>query len=121
MCYSVVGNILSPNTGKHSLCVQLESTCVMYSNGASFACVCTQQTSGMTALHDLSTTPGIVTSTSTSSSSSVEPTEAPSELEQNSSQDELSPVAASVSPVTTQPSLNTEAVEEPDLPPKSGK
>lgn len=75
----------------------------------------------MAALYDLSTTPGIVTSTITSSSSSVEPAEAPSEPEENPSQDELSPAAASASPLTTQPSLNTGAVEEPDLPPKSGK
>lgn len=76
----------------------------------------------MAALYDLSTTPGIVTSTITSSSPSVEPTEAPSEPEQNPSQDELSPVAASASPVTIlQPPLHTEAVEEPDLPPKSGE
>lgn len=81
--------------------------------------MCTQQTSGMTALHDLSTTPGIVTSTLTSSSAEL--TDAPSELEQNQSQDELSTVVASVSPVTTEPSLNTEAIDEPDLPPKSGK
>lgn len=81
--------------------------------------MCTQQTSGMTALHDLSTTPGIVTSTLTSSSAEL--TDAPSELEQNKSQDELSTVVASVSPVTTEPSLNTEAIDEPDLPPKSGK
>ncbi|XP_051275205.1 histone-lysine N-methyltransferase, H3 lysine-36 specific isoform X2 [Dicentrarchus labrax] len=74
------------------------------------------QTSGMTALHDLSTTPGIITSASTSSSSSVEPAEAPSELEQSPSQDELSPVAPSVSPATTQPSPDTETAEKTDLP-----
>lgn len=85
--------------------------------------VCTQQASGLTTLHDLSTTPGIITSASTSisSSSSVEPTEPPSELEQCPSQDELSPVAPSVSPVTTQPSVDTEAAEETDLPPEAGK
>ncbi|XP_070818700.1 histone-lysine N-methyltransferase, H3 lysine-36 specific [Chaetodon trifascialis] len=77
------------------------------------------QTSGMTALHDLSTAPGIITSASSSSSSSVEPAEAPSEPEQSPSQDELSPVAPSVSPVITQPSPETEAAEETDLPPKS--
>ncbi len=75
----------------------------------------------MTALHDLSTTPGIITSASTSSSSSVEPAEAPSELEQSPSQDELSPVAPSVSPVTTQPCHDLETADETDLPPKSGK
>lgn len=83
--------------------------------------VCTQQTSGMAALHDLSTTPGLITSASTSASSSVEPAEAPAELEQSPSQDELSPVAPSVSPATTQPSLDTEMAEETDLPPESGK
>lgn len=92
----------------------------MYSNVACFICVY-EQTSGMTALHDLSTTPGLITSASTSSSPSVEPAEAPSEPEQSPSQDELSPIAASVSPTTTQPSHNTEAAEETDLPPESGK
>lgn len=76
-------------------------------------------TSEMTALHDLSTTPGIFTSASTSSSSSVEPADAPSELEQSPSQDELSPVAPSVSPVTTQPCHDLETADETDLPPKS--
>ncbi|XP_008282673.1 uncharacterized protein nsd1a [Stegastes partitus] len=68
------------------------------------------QTSGMTALHDLNTSPGTVTSTSPP----VEPTEAPAAL--SPSQDELSPVAPSVSPLTTQPSLDTETAEETDLP-----
>lgn len=71
----------------------------------------------MTALHDLSTTAGIITS----APSSVEPTEAPAELEQSPSQDELSPVASSASPATTQPSLDAETAEETDLPPESGK
>lgn len=74
----------------------------------------------MTALHDLSTTPGLNTSASNCSSSSAEPTEAPSELEQSPSQDELSPTEPLVSPTTTQPSLDTEAAEDTDLPPKSG-
>ncbi|XP_056238996.1 histone-lysine N-methyltransferase, H3 lysine-36 specific isoform X1 [Seriola aureovittata] len=73
------------------------------------------QTSGMTALHDLSTTPGSVTSCS----SSLEPTEALTEPEQSPSQDELSPVASSVSPAATQPPLDTETAEETDLPPES--
>lgn len=73
----------------------------------------------MTAVHDLSTTPRIVTSTLTSPSAEI--TNAPSKLEQNQSQDELSTVEPSVSPVTTEPSPNTEAIEEPDIPPKSGK
>ncbi|XP_042275873.1 histone-lysine N-methyltransferase, H3 lysine-36 specific isoform X1 [Thunnus maccoyii] len=81
-----------------------------------------QETSGMTALQDLSTTSGTVTSTSTSTSASsaVEPSEAPSVLEHSPSQDELSPAAPSVSPATTQPSLNIETAEETDLPPESG-
>lgn len=83
--------------------------------------VCTQQASGMTALHDLSTTPGIITSASTSSSSSVEPTEALAEPERSPSQDQLSPVAPSVSPAATHPFLDTETAEENDLPPESGK
>jgi len=70
----------------------------------------------MTALHDLSTTPGSVTS----ASSSVEP-EALTEPEQSPSQDELSPLESSVSPATTQPHLDTETAEETDLPPESGK
>lgn len=70
----------------------------------------------MTALHDLSNTQGTVTS----ASSSVESTKALAELEQSPSQDELSPVAPSVSPATTQPSLDTETSEETDLPPESG-
>ncbi|XP_040904033.1 histone-lysine N-methyltransferase, H3 lysine-36 specific isoform X2 [Toxotes jaculatrix] len=74
-----------------------------------------KMTSGMTALHDLSTTPGIITS----ASSSVEPEEALTEPEQSPSQDELSPLASSVSPATTQPSLDTETAEETDLPPES--
>ncbi|CAK6956491.1 histone-lysine N-methyltransferase%2C H3 lysine-36 specific isoform X3 [Scomber scombrus] len=78
------------------------------------------ETSGMTALQDLSSTLGTVTSTSTSASSPVEPSEAPSVLERSPSQDELSPAAPSVSPATTQPSLNTETAEETDLPPESG-
>ncbi|KAM6952434.1 histone-lysine N-methyltransferase, H3 lysine-36 specific isoform 1-T2 [Lycodopsis pacificus] len=73
------------------------------------------QTSGMTALHDLSTPPGIITS----ASSSVEPIEASAELEQSPSQDELSPVASPLSPATTQPSLYAETAEETDLPPES--
>ncbi|XP_069553174.1 histone-lysine N-methyltransferase, H3 lysine-36 specific [Brachyistius frenatus] len=73
------------------------------------------QTSGMTVLHDLSTTPEIVTSTSPS----AEPSEAQAELEQSPSQDELSPVSPSVSPVTTQPSFDTETAEKTDLPPQS--
>lgn len=93
---------------------------LMYSNVASFVCVY-EQTSGMTALHDLSTTPGLVTSASTLSSPSAEPTEAQSELEQSPSQDELSTIVTSVSPATTQPSHDTEAAEETDLPPESGK
>lgn len=68
-------------------------------------------------LHDLSTSPGIITS----SSPSVEPAEVPAELEQSPSQDELSPVASSVSPATTQPSLDAETTEETDLPPESGR
>lgn len=79
--------------------------------------VCTQQTSGMTALRDLSTTPGI----NTSASSPVEPTEGPSGLEESPSQDELSPVAPSVSPATTQPSHDRQTADETDLPPESGK
>lgn len=75
----------------------------------------------MTALHDLSTTSGAVTSTPTSASSSVEPSEAPSVLEHSPSQDELSPAAPSVSPATTQPSFDTETAEETDLPPESGE
>lgn len=73
----------------------------------------------MAALHDCSTTPRIVTSTLTSPSAEL--TDAPSELGQNQSQDELSTVEPSVSPVKTEPSPNTEAIEEPDIPPKSGK
>ncbi|XP_037636477.1 histone-lysine N-methyltransferase, H3 lysine-36 specific isoform X2 [Sebastes umbrosus] len=73
-----------------------------------------KMTSGMT-LHDISTSPGIITS----SSPSVEPAEAPAELEQSPSQDELSPVASSVSSATTQPSLDAETTEETDLPPES--
>ncbi|XP_044060563.1 histone-lysine N-methyltransferase, H3 lysine-36 specific isoform X2 [Siniperca chuatsi] len=78
-----------------------------------------KMTSGMTALRDLSTTPGIFTSASPSASSPVELTEGPSELEQSPSEDELSPAAPSVSPATTQPSLDTETAEETDLPPES--
>lgn len=77
----------------------------------------TQQTSGMSALHDLSPPPGIVTS----ASSSVEATEHSAELEQSPSKDELSPVASSGSPATAQPSLDTDTPEETDLPPESGK
>ncbi|XP_026185928.1 histone-lysine N-methyltransferase, H3 lysine-36 and H4 lysine-20 specific [Mastacembelus armatus] len=73
------------------------------------------QTSGMSPLQDLSTTPGIVTS----DLSSVEPTEAPPELEQSPSQDEFSPVASPVSPASTQPSVDTETAEETALPPQS--
>lgn len=79
--------------------------------------VCTQQTSGMTALYDLSTTP----ERNTSASSSVEPTEAPAEQEQSPPQCELFPVASSVSPAITQPSLDAETAEETDPPPESGK
>ncbi|KAM7000651.1 histone-lysine N-methyltransferase, H3 lysine-36 specific [Tautogolabrus adspersus] len=75
------------------------------------------QTSMMAALHDVSTTAG----TTTSSSSSVEPAEALSELEQSPSDDTLSPVAPSVSPTSIQPSLDTEAVVETDLPPETDK
>ncbi|XP_068570705.1 histone-lysine N-methyltransferase, H3 lysine-36 specific isoform X2 [Cebidichthys violaceus] len=74
-----------------------------------------KMTSGMIALHDLSTPPGIITS----ASSSVEPIEASAELEQSPSQDELSPVASPLSPATTQPSLYAETAEETDLPPES--
>ncbi|XP_068441895.1 histone-lysine N-methyltransferase, H3 lysine-36 specific [Clinocottus analis] len=74
----------------------------------------TAQTSGMTALHDLSTTQGIITS----ASSSVEASEASAELEQSPFADELSPVASPLSPATTQPSL-AETAEETDLPPES--
>ncbi|XP_072251977.1 histone-lysine N-methyltransferase, H3 lysine-36 specific isoform X2 [Leuresthes tenuis] len=70
------------------------------------------ETSGITALHELSTSAGIDTSTS----SSVEPAEAQVELEQSPSQGELSPKAPSVSPVTKQPSFDTETAEETDLP-----
>ncbi|KAL7395754.1 hypothetical protein ABVT39_022564 [Epinephelus coioides] len=73
------------------------------------------QTSGMTALCDVSTTSGIITS----ASSPVESAQAPAEPEQSPSQDELSPVASSVSPAATQPSLDAETAEETDLPPES--
>ncbi|XP_018531265.2 histone-lysine N-methyltransferase, H3 lysine-36 specific isoform X3 [Lates calcarifer] len=73
------------------------------------------QISGMTELHDLSTTPGTVTS----ASSSVDPTEALAESDQSPSQDELSPLASSVSPAPTQPPLDTETADETDLPPES--
>ncbi|XP_059201998.1 histone-lysine N-methyltransferase, H3 lysine-36 specific isoform X2 [Centropristis striata] len=73
------------------------------------------QISGMTALYDLSPTSGI----NTSASSSVEHGEATTELEQSPSPDELSPVASSVSPAPTQPSLDAETAEETDLPPES--
>lgn len=79
--------------------------------------MCTQQTSGL--LHELRPAPEIATSAS--SSSCFEPFDAPSELERSPIQDELSPVATSESPVAAQPSLNTDAVEEPDLLLKSGK
>ncbi|XP_054872650.1 histone-lysine N-methyltransferase, H3 lysine-36 specific [Amphiprion ocellaris] len=70
-------------------------------------------TSGITALHDLNTSAGTVTSTP----SPVESTEAPAAL--SPSQDELSPVAPSASPLATQPSFNTETAEENYLPPES--
>lgn len=79
--------------------------------------VCTQQTTGTTALHDLSTTPGSITS----ASSSVELTDILTETEQSPSQDEFSPLASSVSPAATQPLLDTEPTEKTDLPPESGK
>lgn len=71
----------------------------------------------MTSLHDLSTTPGSVTS----ASSSVELTEALTEPEQSPSQDDFSPLAPLVSPPATQPPLDTEPTEETDLPPESSK
>ncbi|CAJ1058625.1 histone-lysine N-methyltransferase%2C H3 lysine-36 specific [Xyrichtys novacula] len=74
---------------------------------------------GMVALHDVSATAGTNTSSSTSSSSCVEPAKTPSELEQSPSHDELSPVAHPVSPLTTQLQIDTsEAAEETDLPPE---
>lgn len=79
----------------------------------------TQQTSGMTALHDLSAAPEIVTSTS--SSPSAEPNEDPPDLEQKPPQNEPFSAAPSVSPITTEPPLDTTEAEEPDLPPKSGE
>lgn len=75
-----------------------------------------QQTSGMTALHNLSTTSDIVTSPSPC----AEPAEAPAEPGLSPSQDELSPVAPPVSPVATQPTFDAETAEETSLPPKSG-
>ncbi|XP_067374495.1 histone-lysine N-methyltransferase, H3 lysine-36 specific isoform X2 [Channa argus] len=71
-------------------------------------------TSGMTALHKLSPTSGIVTS----ASSSEEQTKTPAQHEQRPSQDELSPVTSLVSPATAQLSLETETQEETDLPPE---
>ncbi|XP_068181850.1 histone-lysine N-methyltransferase, H3 lysine-36 specific [Antennarius striatus] len=77
------------------------------------------QNSGLTALQDLRSTPGIVPSTSTSSLSSVEPTEGP-EL-QSPSQDEPFPLAPSGSSPTTQTVLDTHAAEATDLLPTSDK
>ncbi|XP_034399290.1 histone-lysine N-methyltransferase NSD2 isoform X2 [Cyclopterus lumpus] len=74
-----------------------------------------KMTSGMTAIHDLCTTPGIFTS----ASSSVEPTEASAEPEQSPSPDALSPVASPLFPATTPPSLGAETAEETNLPPES--
>ncbi|XP_063733238.1 histone-lysine N-methyltransferase, H3 lysine-36 specific isoform X2 [Eleginops maclovinus] len=71
-------------------------------------------TSGITALHDLSNSPGIITS----APSSVEPTEAPTELEGSLSRDELSPVVSSASPTTSQHFLDAETADETDLPPE---
>ena len=79
--------------------------------------VCTQQASGMTALHDPSTSPGIITS----AASSVEPSEAPAELEGSPCRDELSPVASPASPTTSQHLLDAETADETDLPPEFGK
>uniref|UniRef100_UPI003AABE9B3 histone-lysine N-methyltransferase, H3 lysine-36 specific n=1 Tax=Centroberyx gerrardi TaxID=166262 RepID=UPI003AABE9B3 len=80
----------------------------------------TQQTSGMTAPPDIGTTPGTVTSTSTSALVPVEPAKAPAELEQSLSQDGLPPVAHSTPPAATQPSLSAETAEGTDLPLESG-
>ncbi|CAN9514903.1 unnamed protein product [Ophioblennius macclurei] len=71
------------------------------------------QTSGMTALHDLSATPDIVTSPLL-----VEPFEAPAELEQSPTQSHLSPVALSTSLDATDLCLDTETGEETNLPPE---
>ncbi|XP_034087035.1 histone-lysine N-methyltransferase, H3 lysine-36 specific isoform X1 [Gymnodraco acuticeps] len=72
------------------------------------------QASGMTALHDPSTSPGIITS----AVSSVEPSEAPAELEGSPCQDELSPVASPAFPTTSQHLLDAETADATDLPPE---
>lgn len=76
----------------------------------------TQETTGMTAFEDLGISPETVTSTS----SSVEPSEAPAILEHSPSQEERSPAARAASPATTQLSHDTDTAEETDLPPESG-
>ncbi|XP_074529877.1 histone-lysine N-methyltransferase, H3 lysine-36 specific [Halichoeres trimaculatus] len=65
-------------------------------------------------LQDVSAT--VALNTSTSSSSSAEPGEAPSETEQSPSHHALSPLAPPVSPTTTQPLSVSKTVEETDLP-----
>ncbi|KAK5925197.1 hypothetical protein CgunFtcFv8_017741 [Champsocephalus gunnari] len=72
------------------------------------------QASGMTALHDPSTSSGIITS----AASSLEPSEAPAELEGSPCQDELSPVASPASPTTSQHLLDAETADATDLPPE---
>uniref|UniRef100_A0A3P9IRQ7 Histone-lysine N-methyltransferase, H3 lysine-36 specific n=1 Tax=Oryzias latipes TaxID=8090 RepID=A0A3P9IRQ7_ORYLA len=68
------------------------------------------ETLGMSTLHDFSAAEGFDTS------SSVDPAESRVEMRPSLSQDELSPVATSASPVSPQPSFDSEAAEKTDLP-----
>ncbi|XP_061581099.1 histone-lysine N-methyltransferase, H3 lysine-36 specific isoform X2 [Cololabis saira] len=72
---------------------------------------CKMDTSGTPALREFPAPEGVNTSTS----SSVEATETQAEMEPSPSQGELSPVASSAHPATTQPSVDTEAAEETNL------
>ncbi|XP_024139017.1 histone-lysine N-methyltransferase, H3 lysine-36 specific [Oryzias melastigma] len=70
----------------------------------------TMETLGVSALLDFSAAEGF------DNSSSVDPAESQVEMEPSSSQDGLSPVAPSASPVSPQPSFDSEAAEKTDLP-----
>lgn len=74
-----------------------------------------QETLGVSALLDFSAAEGF------DNSSSVDPAESQVEMEPSSSQDGLSPVAPSASPVSPQPSFDSEAAEKTDLPLESGE
>lgn len=69
----------------------------------------------MSTLHDFSAAEGFDTL------SSVDPAESQLEMRPSLSQDELSPVATSASPVSPQPSFDSEAAEKTDLPLGSGE